>query len=60
MDIGTRWATIQGLTKSQTRLSMHTWMHKESHWYNLLDYSEILNLYHLLEKGKEKYLRDCY
>lgn len=32
---------------------------RESHWYDLLDHREIVNLYHLLEKGKEKYPRDC-
>lgn len=33
---------------------------RESHWYDLLDHSEVVNLYHLLKKGKEMYPRDCY
>lgn len=32
---------------------------RESHWYEGLDDSEVVNLHHFLEKGKEKNPRDC-
>lgn len=31
---------------------------RESHWYELLEHNEVVNLHHLLEKGKEKYPKD--
>lgn len=37
----------------------NSYFSKESHWRDLLDHSEVVNLYHLLEKGKAKYPRDC-
>lgn len=38
-----------------TRIADNYYFSRESHWYDLLDHSEVVNLYHLLEKGKEKY-----